>query len=163
MANRRFYQFALSYYPLPVVIDGYIAFGAGGQIKNGSNGVKPVPPNVDGYTGSDGNPLGVPRGITSIVHNATGDYTLNLEDTFTQLRSCQLQMVAVDAASSPTALDVEAQVYSWNVTGSTQADGVAKQTVNILFFTPGTTTKVDPPAGTGVLVEIRLRNSDLGT
>jgi len=163
MATRRLYQFGGTFDPKMCILDGYVALASSGYIKNGVNGLRPVPPVTDGYTKEDGSLLGVPKGLTSIVRNGTGDYTLNLQDAWTDLHHVGLTVVAVDAASSPTAADVVGQVYSWNVTSATQIDTVAPQTVNILFYTPGSTTKVDPPAGGGFTFSLALRNSYYGT
>lgn len=84
-------------------------------------------------------------GISSIVRNDIGDYTIKLEDAFNKLRNVK----AIRLNSS--AEDISVQIHSETVASDKEVR---------LMFQSGT-TPTDPADGTVVLVKLELKNSSI--
>ena len=85
-------------------------------------------------------------GISSIVRNGAGDYTLTLDDKFVRLMHVNVQILAAAAE------DITAQLVAEDVNGAK----------TIQFFTKAAAVETDPSNGSRLLIKIDLKNSTSG-
>jgi len=129
MANYNFRsQFHYSYSAKPVVLRATVSFGASGA------------PTIVSGTG---------MGISSIIRNSAGDYSIALSRAFGGLMA--LSHVFNSGASAPAAPDMYIKTDS-------VSSGTAPL-VRVVFDAAGTAT--DPASGEKVLLEIVLNDSSL--
>ncbi len=86
------------------------------------------------------------KGISSIVRDATGDYTITLEESYNSLLMCDVMLLEADDT------DLTHQVISQDVSAATSV-------VKIGFHAAATPT--DPPDGSDIYVRITLKNSSV--
>lgn len=84
-------------------------------------------------------------GITSVVRNSAGLYTITLDDKYNRLMSVEVRVVA------PTAEDLNVQMAAADVTSA--------KTVQIRCVAAGVAT--DPASGDSLLIRIDLKNSSV--
>lgn len=121
-------QFNYSFSAKPVVLRGKITFGASGA------------PTLVSGTG---------MGITSVVRNSAGTYTIDLGRAFTNLMAVDVMPVAASAPAAPVV--------------RVAADNVASASLHNLqiVFSVAAGTATDPASGEAVLIEIVLNDSSL--
>lgn len=85
-------------------------------------------------------------GISGIVRNGAGDYTLTLEDGFVRLMDFQASHEAASAE------DITFQLSAQDVT-------TAK---TVSFFTKTAATETDPSDGSTLRIKLELKNSTVG-
>lgn len=101
-------------------------------------------------TGTPGGGSGPTPFLQSITHSATGILLVTLNDTFNKLLFARAEVV--DDPASPDA----ARATISNISNEGTATPV---TFKIHYWTGGTPTATDPPAGRAIMVDLVLRNS----
>lgn len=84
-------------------------------------------------------------GVTSIVRNSAGDYTITLDDKYMRLMSCSIQQL------SSSSVDLTFQLKAESVASA--------KTIEILSHAAAVAT--DPANGTRLLIKIDLKNSSI--
>jgi hypothetical protein len=97
--------------------------------------------------GTDGTANNSIAGVSAVNRNAVGDYSIVLDDAYSQLKSCKAILLSSSAA------DIHAQIKSETVSTSTS------KTVRVLLLTGS--TLADPAAGVVVLCKLELKNSSV--
>jgi len=87
------------------------------------------------------------KGITSITRNATGDYTILLEESYNSLLMVDVMVLEADDT------DITHQVISQAVSTD------ATPTVKVGFHAAA--TPIDPPDGSDIYVRITVKNSSV--
>ena len=139
MANTFGYNQLFSMEPEIWFIDGYVHLGA--------DGYTPSLFATDGYT--------LPKGIKSLKHNGTGDFTLLLADCWNKLLFASIVPVVPDGDSP---LNVSVQVESFNVGYPGTLDGQQGVTFHVATV-DGSSTSTDMGAHSGFLVSLILKRS----
>lgn len=125
MANRYLYQFRGSFEPGIVTIYGKISFGATG-----------APTLVSGQN----------RGISTIVRNSAGNYTITLMDSYVRTLGVSHNYLESTAPAAPALFMT--------------ADNVATlATPTIIVVTNAAGTATDPANGDVMMIRIDLKNS----
>lgn len=124
MANRRLNQFRLSYEQPLVEIFARVAIGSTG-----------APTLTRG------------QGITSIVRNNTGLYTITLQDAFVQLVGVDVTQLSASALTAPLQ-----QIVSQDVSSA--------KTV-VVQFRNAADAATDPASGSILFIRLTLRNSSI--
>jgi hypothetical protein len=128
MANRWFEQFAYSLVKGKVFLYGKVTIGAAG-----------APTLVSANS----------KGISSIVRNSAGKYTITLQDKYNRL--LHIKPVIVLGAGTPAA------PFNFVVSESV----ASAKTIVIQFLAVDGTTATDPASGEEVRFEIQLKNSSV--
>jgi hypothetical protein len=99
---------------------------------------------MDVTFGSSGAPtIARGKGVTSIVRNSAGDYTITLQDNYNGLSMIKHTFINATAPASPS-------MY-------VKTNSITSGSVRIVFNSAGTAT--DPASGERVLIQISGRNS----
>lgn len=108
-----------------------------------------------GATGAPTLATAASKGITSVVRNSAGKYTVTLQDSYAAFLWADAKLL--DATNSdPTTVGCVAKLVSASVNGATA-------TVVIQFYdTVSPFTAADPRNGATVLLKVELRNSSVG-
>lgn len=125
MANRRFYQFRLALEPQVSELFMQVSFGSSGA------------PTLSAANS---------RGISSIVRNSAGNYTITLSDRYS--RFLMLNKIAISSAAQAAP---EFRVVSEAVSNATP-------TIVVQFSAAGVAT--DPASGEAAKMQIILKNSN---
>lgn len=138
MANRWFNQFGKTL--AKEVVSLY------GQVKIGASGAPTL-------TTAGTNNSFTSQGIKSIVRNSTGDYTITLQDPYTQLLAFTVNFD--ESSNSGTAPLAPSVFVKARTVGTTTGGTIEFVTGN---YTNGTAT--DPASGEILLIEIVVQNSN---
>jgi hypothetical protein len=158
MADRYKFQFTESFYGKHVLLDGYVRVGSLGFVESG-----------DGYLNVAGNALLLPKGLKSVVKNATaGSYTLSFGspntqasvsgiDTYWDVSFCGITPVCPSGTT-----EVTGNLKSVHMVAGTGAPGSVTQyvdSVTIQFQSSG--SAVDLPTEGGFYILLMLQNSQV--
>lgn len=94
------------------------------------------------------------RGITSLVRNSAGNYTLTLDDTYNTVLFADVKVVH-SSTDNPTSAGVLCEQVAWNA----QASGGG--TVQFCFVSTSTGSATDPANGATIYVKVDCRKSSI--
>ena len=127
MANRRLYQFHAAYEAQTVKLWMNVAIGSSG-----------APTLTDNEN----------KGIASITRNSTGNYTIDLVDSFNRLLAAQMVSLSASTAAAP----------EMTVLDDSSSDSTAPS-IQIETSSGGIAT--DPGSGEVLLIELTMKNSSV--
>ena len=161
MANRYQFQFNGSLKPRMSQIEGFVSIGTGGLLNNASASgtyLAAVPGSTvagapTGWVGGFSGTIGLfGAGVSSVARTGTGLYTVQLQDDWVRLDSCQVLVVA-------TGIDAAVLSHTVGLGNST----ATKNQIYLAFASTTTGFGVDIPLSGGFFLDIRVRDSMSGS